>query len=270
MSVQLSYLYLLSPLHTGGVTQEGNLLGIARESHTELPYLPSSTIRGRLRARTESEDKTQCKELWGNSIDDLKNGDANLTQGALWVGDGALLWLPVPSISHGVIWITSPFLLKRWARFTGEKISIPAEGSFSGAINQAVYLRDAVFPANTLTVWKDWKKPYIPEGSEETRTITTALVLPDAHCKTLIESSLWRQVRVKLDQNKTVEGGFRYEEAIPPDTLMYFPWGSVVSANGKSIGARKQLQSTFDEQKIWQFGGQESLGRGLIELWSQS
>ncbi|MFM6308551.1 MAG: type III-B CRISPR module RAMP protein Cmr4, partial [Dolichospermum sp.] len=28
------YLYLLSPLHTGGITQEGNLLGIARESHT--------------------------------------------------------------------------------------------------------------------------------------------------------------------------------------------------------------------------------------------
>ncbi|MFM6278344.1 MAG: RAMP superfamily CRISPR-associated protein, partial [Dolichospermum sp.] len=35
------YLYLLSPLHTGGTTQEGNLLGIARESHTNLPYIPS-------------------------------------------------------------------------------------------------------------------------------------------------------------------------------------------------------------------------------------
>lgn len=30
----LVYFYLLSPLHTGGATQEGNLLGIARESHT--------------------------------------------------------------------------------------------------------------------------------------------------------------------------------------------------------------------------------------------
>lgn len=29
-SIHLVYLYLLSPLHTGGTTQEGNLLGIAR------------------------------------------------------------------------------------------------------------------------------------------------------------------------------------------------------------------------------------------------
>jgi len=49
-AINLVYLYLLSPLHTGGTTQEGNLLGIARESHTNLPYIPSSTIRGRLRA----------------------------------------------------------------------------------------------------------------------------------------------------------------------------------------------------------------------------
>lgn len=38
--MNLVYLYLLSPLHTGGTTQEGNLLGIARESHTEMPYIP--------------------------------------------------------------------------------------------------------------------------------------------------------------------------------------------------------------------------------------
>jgi len=49
-AINLVYLYLLSPLHTGSTTQEGNLLGIARESHTNLPYVPSSTIRGRLRA----------------------------------------------------------------------------------------------------------------------------------------------------------------------------------------------------------------------------
>lgn len=34
MSFHLVYLTLLTPLHTGGTTQEGNLLGIAREAHT--------------------------------------------------------------------------------------------------------------------------------------------------------------------------------------------------------------------------------------------
>lgn len=57
MTINYTYLYLLSPLHTGGTTQEGNLLGIARESHTNFPYIPSSSIRGRLRAGVATKNK---------------------------------------------------------------------------------------------------------------------------------------------------------------------------------------------------------------------
>ncbi|AMW28689.1 MULTISPECIES: RAMP superfamily CRISPR-associated protein [Oscillatoriales] len=52
----LVYLYLLSPLHTGGTSQEGNVVGIDRETHTDLPYLPSSTIRGGWRASVGLKD----------------------------------------------------------------------------------------------------------------------------------------------------------------------------------------------------------------------
>jgi len=45
----LTYSYLLTPLHTGASTQAGNLLGIAREAQTELPLIPSSSLRGKLR-----------------------------------------------------------------------------------------------------------------------------------------------------------------------------------------------------------------------------
>ncbi|MEA5470083.1 RAMP superfamily CRISPR-associated protein [Spirulina sp. 06S082] len=131
--MNLTYLYLLSPLHTGGTSQEGNVVGIARETHTNLPYLPSSTIRGRLRASTL--DKDDCKKLWGNTIEDVQDkeqSDDNLTQGALWVGDAALLWFPVPSLSHGVVWVTSPFLLRRWLRSRSQKLDLPPVGSFSG------------------------------------------------------------------------------------------------------------------------------------------
>ncbi len=50
----LTYSYLLTPLHTGASTQAGNLLGIAREAQTELPYIPSSSLRGKLRSSLES------------------------------------------------------------------------------------------------------------------------------------------------------------------------------------------------------------------------
>ncbi len=113
--MHLVYLTLLSPLHTGGTTQEGNLLGIARESHTRLPYIPSSTIRGRLRASVEDQD--QKLELFGNEIADGEQ----LTQGSIWIGDGSLLWIPVPSLSHSVVWISCPLLIKRWIRILGQE-----------------------------------------------------------------------------------------------------------------------------------------------------
>jgi CRISPR-associated protein Cmr4 len=287
----LAYLYLLSPLHTGGTSQEGNLVGIARESHTDLPYLPSSSIRGRLRAATPERDRTK---LWGNTIEDVISATANSTQtqastqnqttpattstavtnliqGALWVGDAALLWFPVPSLSHGIVWISSHFLLRRWMRLTRKQLSMPEVGSFSKGNSKNLYLKDAIFKATDLTNWEKenpWRQ-YLPTGSQETNTISQVLVLSDQDCQVLIQSSLWRQVKVKLDEKKNVDGGFRYEEAIPPETVMFFPWGSTVVTNGQASNASETLKGILEKKDVaWQFGGQESLGRGFVELWS--
>lgn len=274
MKANLGYLYLLSPLHTGGTSQEGNIVGIAREVHTDLPYLPSSTIRGRLRAATSDNLRNN---LWGNTLEDVTNGrDENLTQGGLWVGDAFILWFPVPSLSHGVVWITSPFLLRRWLRLVNPTLSsdhlltVPSVGSFSAGNQKNLYLKDAIFDKTNLQEWKkdNWEK-YIPGGNGETETISNVLIISDKDCQVLIQSSLWRQVKIKLDEKKSVDGGFRYEEAIPPETVMFFPWGKNTIVNGTS----QQLIESFKnnvlkQQDCWQFGGQESLGRGFVELWS--
>ncbi|MDS3861706.1 type III-B CRISPR module RAMP protein Cmr4 [Thermosynechococcaceae cyanobacterium BACA0444] len=260
---QLVYLYLLSPLHTGGTTQEGNLLGIARESHTNLPYIPSSTIRGRLRASTADNQRS---ELWGNTIDDVtKEGDSNLTQGQLWIGDGSLLWVPVPSLSHGVIWVSSRLLLKRWQRLNSKnQAKVPDEYSNNFSNNNPVYLKDAILPGQDLK--KVNLQAWIPQS--EVSCINHALVLPDQHCATLIQMCLWRQVKIKLDEHKTVDGGFRYEEAIPPDTLMYFPWGITTQAKANTTAASDKFEAILAEHSVLQIGGQESLGRGFVKNWS--
>lgn len=266
MKMSLAYLYLLTPLHTGGASQEGNLLGIARESHTDLPYIPSSTIRGRLRAQTPN-DSPECKRtlLWGNTIDDITGGtNDNLKQGTLWVGDGSILWLPVPSLSHGVIWVSCPLLLQRWQRLQGNVAEVP-EYSTNLKSGQSVYLKDAILKDANLQQWDDWQS-FIP-NADETNSIKRVVVLPDRHCATLIQMSLWRQVKVKLDVHKTVDGGFRYEEAIPPDTVMYFPWGVTAQANGASETANQHFQDVLSEHKVLQIGGQESLGRGFVQTW---
>ena len=279
-----NYLYLLAPLHTGGTTQEGNLVGIARESHSRLPYIPSSSIRGRLRASIA--DTTKKHQVFGNELNnspiqetdnshDQTENNTNsdqLTQGDLWIGDGSILWLPVPSLSHGVVWISCPMLLRRWARFNDLLDKIPANYSCSFAsANAPLYLKDAIIKGDSLQNWQEWQQ-FVPQSSE-TASIERVLVLPDNHCETLIQMSLWRQVKIKLDQHKTVDGGFRYEEAIPPDTLMYFPWGINHSAKNKEDGKNtaESSQEIFKDlvttNNIIQIGGQESLGRGFAQQW---
>lgn len=254
------YLYLLSPLHTGGTTQEGNLLGIARESHTNLPYIPSSTIRGRLRASVT--DKTQKFKLFGTELGETDK----LEQGNIWIGDGSILWLPIPSLSHGVIWITSPILLHRWAKLNAMKMEIPSEYSCSfKKPNSRIYLKDAMFKSEDLQDWKNWRD-FVPK-TPATESITQMMVLPDRHCSTAIQMGLWRQVKIKLDKHKSVDGGFRYEEAIPPDTLMYFPWGITSQANSTANQSEQDFQDLLTNNSIIQIGGQESLGRGFVQQW---
>lgn len=255
------YLYLLSPLHTGGTTQEGNLLGIARESHTNLPYIPSSTMRGKIRSLA---DKSIQAQLFGT---DLKDG--KLEQGDIWIGDASILWLPVPSLSHSVVWVSCPMLLQRWQRLQGGNLgnlTIPPEYSCNfAAVNSAIYLKDAIIKAENLKKWDNWAN-FVPKSSA-TSSINRLLVLPDQHCGTLIQMSLWRQVKIKLDEHKSVDGGFRYEEAIPPDTLMYLPWGMTSQANGRSQNSCSEFETLLAGNTIVQIGGQESLGRGFVHQW---
>jgi CRISPR-associated protein Cmr4 len=264
MKPNYTYLFLLSPLHTGGATQEGNLLGIAREAHTELPYIPSSTIRGRLRASLERQKSLQFK-LFGTELNDTQD----LTQGDIWIGDGSLLWIPVPSLSHGVVWVSSPMLLRRWARFQGQKLEIPPDYSTSLPTERPIYLKDAMLTPGTLQSWQNWQK-FVPTH-EATAAIDRVIVLPDRHYNTLVQMSLWRQVKVKLDQTKTVEGGFRYEEAIPPDSVMYYTWGLTAQADARNAdNSQTNFTHLLEQSDILQIGGQESLGRGFVQQWHVS
>ena len=305
--MNLTYLYLLAPLHTGGASQEGNLVGIARESHTELPYAPSSTVRGRLRAfspnlwtrlilfgpdlndLTKPTDKQLADEQNPEKLKHLQalrdlhetyeyetNGKklTQLEQGNIWVGDASILWMPVPSLSHGVIWISCPLLLKRWARLSGVDAEIPASYETNLDKTKPIYLKDAILRPDdednhlwqgSTEKWQNWKDFGLQ--SEHTASIERVLVLPDAHCQTLVQMSLWRQVKIKLDEHKTVDGGFRYEEAIPPDTLMYFPWGPTTQSNGFRETSQTMFSNLLNEHSILQLGGQESLGRGFAQQW---
>ena len=99
-------------------------------------------------------------------------------------------------------------LLQRWARFNTNITEMPPAYSTNLATNGPVYLKDAILQSGDLQPWKNWQT-FVPQTPQPS-AIKRVLVLPDQHCATLIQMNLWRQVKVKLDAHKSVDGGFRY------------------------------------------------------------
>ena len=305
----LTYLHLLTPLHTGGSADEGNLMGIAREVHTEFPYLPSSSLRGKIRAELEQgETKDAAGHFFGQKI---KDGNQP-TEGEVWFADATLLLFPIASLSHHIIWITCPLWLDRWSRWLGDNTqdlqalirkcsdqltnSESNKSAVTSFPTKKLYLQTALLDETDIFYETDWqalqtKLESIIENSGLLGNLFNKLiVLTDEDCAALVELGLQREVRVALEEeSKTVKGGsFRSEEAIPPEAIMFFPWGTKVprplpvdlkepdEEKRKKAASEAQEKVKQDEtirqtlhQKLngrLQFGGLEGLGRGWTNL----
>ncbi|NJL62877.1 MAG: type III-B CRISPR module RAMP protein Cmr4 [Methylacidiphilales bacterium] len=279
MTNYLTYMYLMTALHTGGSSNEGNLMGIAREVHTEFPYLPASGLRGKTRSELESICPNEAEILFGQKIEN----DKQPTEGEIWFADATLLLFPIASLSHHLVWITCPIWLERWNRWLGDKqvhklISEcrnhfkqkkSAIVSFS---TERLDLQTARLNKNDLQI-QDFTNfikvlnPLIENNGLISELKNKLVVVTDEDCIALVETGLLREVRVALETNsKTVKGGsFRSEEAIPPETVLFVPWGIKPAKEGnKTANIRGQIVDVF--QKRLQFGGLEGLGRGWTNL----
>lgn len=317
MDNYLTYLYLLTPLHTGGSTNEGNLMGIAREVHTEFPYMPASSVRGKVRSvfeRSSNDDQQRSLAtslVFGRRIEDGHQP----TEGEIWFADATLLFFPIASLSHHLVWITCPLWLERWSRWLtpssrdqvrnliqicrqhlsnqiSEVEQKPRKSAVASFEKEKLYLQTALLQPNELA-YVDFKAlnseitDLIEASSLMSLLPKRLILLPEAECLSLVETGLQREVRVQLEnKSKTVKGGaFRSEEAIPPETVMFFPWGikpaQSVALNSEekdlekarveaaqTWSTKEALRATIPEQMSTriQFGGLEGIGRGWTEM----
>jgi CRISPR-associated protein Cmr4 len=306
MQNYLTYLYLLTPLHTGGSANEGNLMGIAREVHTEFPYLPASSLRGKIRSELEGQADLHgiANIFFGHKIEDGQQP----TEGEVWFADATLLFFPIASLSHHLVWITCPLWLERWSRWMGNNHGktqaliqkcrqhfLNEEQSKSAVISfppEKLYLQTALLKTSEV-VMEDFKTlneeltALTHNAGLITQLLRKLIVLTDEDCLALVETGLQREVRVALEKDsKTVKGGsFRSEEAIPPETVLFFPWGIKppkpfkpdpkeqdpqkveTGAKGKAEADAKVREAiaALLKQRL-QFGGLEGLGRGWADL----
>ena len=277
----LTYTYLLTPLHTGASSQAGNLMGIARESFNELPYLPSSSLRGKIRSVLAAKYPNETGMFLGEKID----GSQQPTEGEVWFADATLLLFPVASFSHQYVWITCPLWLSRWNRWLqnndlekiiqewrnildNKKKKVIAIASVSG---KQIYLQGALLneaeiePLNKDAACWDFFKE-IPDGNGILELNQKLVILSNQDCAALVETGLQREVRIALKDNERTasDGSFRSEEAIPSETVMCFPWGLKPNKDEqRTENVRQYLQEILNERL--QFGGLEGLGRGWTE-----
>lgn len=281
MNIYLTYLHLLTPLHTGGSTQEGNLMGIAREVHTEFPYLPASSLRGKIRSQFESDSDYQeaASIFFGNKIKDGQQP----TEGEIWLADATLLFFPIASLTHHLVWITCPLWLERWNRWLDGYPLNPLLKECRNTLStkksalvsftaEKFYLQTAILQNSDLekldvsSLTKQLDKLMSNEGMIG-QIAKKLVVLTDEDCIALVETGLQREVRVALEENKkTVKGGsFRSEEAIPPEAVLFFPWGMKPTKEAeKTNNIRQEIINLLNTR--CQFGGLEGLGRGWADL----
>jgi CRISPR-associated protein Cmr4 len=276
----LTYTYLLTPLHTGASSQAGNLLGIAREAQTELPYLPSSSIRGKLRSVLETLHPHEAGTFMGERIKDGQQP----TEGEVWFADATLLLFPVASYSHQFLWITCPLWLSRWNRWLQNASLKASINDWRSLLNQEngksvitaltggqIYLKGAVIETDQAeaissdnTFWKCFQS--IPDEDGILDLKQKLIILSDEDCATFVETGLQREVRVTIgkEEKVVVDGSFRSEEAVPSETVLFFPWGLKSKDTEKTTKVRQSLHMVLNDRI--QFGGLEGLGRG----WTQS
>ncbi len=308
MNHYLTYLYLLTPLHTGGSANEGNLMGIAREVHTEFPYLPASSLRGKIRSELEADYPEIAGIFFGHKIKDGQQP----TEGEVWFADATLLFFPIASLSHHLVWITCPLWLERWNRWlldpaitkliqecrsalvekkSADEKSANKKSAIVSFDTDKLYLQTALLNKPELekiefTSLLNQLQELVQANNCIGQLGNKLIVLTDEDCAALVEIGLQREVRVALeDHTKTVKGGsFRSEEAIPPEAVLFFPWGTKppkkfeadpqkTTQQNQEEAAKKAVADTTIRQETknklnqrLQFGGLESLGRGWAQL----
>lgn len=107
------FYHVLTPMHIGsGTTLSLIDLPIQREVHTDFPVMPSSAIKGVIRASFNEQEQ---EDIFGK-------GDE---EGKVIFTDGKILLFPVKSLKGVFVWITSPYVLERFKRDTEINVEIP-------------------------------------------------------------------------------------------------------------------------------------------------
>jgi CRISPR-associated protein Cmr4 len=251
----------LAPLHVGAAAGEetGNLNLIFRDQFTQTGIIPGSSIRGRFRADMRAINRDNANKYYGK---EAERGAVDSTTEALVKFEYAsLVWLPVFCPGQPIVWVTCPYLLKRYQQIARIDATIPQPYTAAAGLNARPVGNNRkvlFFNLGFLEIEHQADlSAFIPQG---VNIPTTQLVVLDNNDMAMVhDMALYRQSRVALedDMKKAKKGAFFDVEALPEGSILVFP-----------IALKEQGWQPFEGNSTSElyFGGLESIGFGRTNV----
>ena len=285
MQPRLFHLHALSALHCGTGQSAGVVdLPIARARATQLPIVPGSSLRGVLRQQVTDDDPTAARTLFGP---DSIRGSEDAFAGALAVGDGHLLVLPVRCLAGIVSYVTSPFVLRRYARdLTRAGVPVPALPRTRGnetalvtpdsvnTLDDRLVLEDLDLRVATDSAVQAWaalvaQAVHPDDADAQTDLASRFALLPDEILSFLAETATEIRARIAIDPTTgTVKkGALWYEENLPAEAVLWGVYALSGSNHPDDTRSPDQLADCLPATgTLLQLGGKAGVGRGLVRF----
>jgi len=292
---KIMFIYTETSLHCGSGTGLGVVdLPIQRERYTEFPVCQASGIKGAVREWFEEKDGRDNRKVLCCFGPEFGRGETEAFAGAVTFTDGRILLFPVRSMKEVFAYTTSPFVLNRFKRdMEMAGISINWDlSSLRGNDNNIFGVRDSRLNDSGRVVLEEYSFDFVESTLAEEIAIWLSdnalpqtpeydfwrgkikkdlLILPDDAFRDFVRLSTEVQARIRLDSDtKTVDkGALFYEEALPPDSLLY----SVVLAHDpvSDSDSLKNSRDVIDyicslHGNRLHFGGDTTTGKGIIYI----
>jgi len=289
MITRLTLIHAMSPLHAGTGQSVGAIdLPIARERPTGVPLLPGSSIKGALRAR--SQDAQWTRDVFGP--DTIASSEH---AGSVQFSDAHVLLLPVRSVRGTFAWVTSPYLLRKFARAArearvdpgklpasptidgcrvlGETLTLPAAEGRKVVFEDLDFVVEAGAETELRAFTETLGENLFPSGSPDfedwRRSLADRICLVhDDIMSLLLDTATEISAHIRLNnETKTVErGALWYQESLPAETVLS---GIAVAADVKAANNRSERKAVelLDHvasltRSLVQLGGKSTIGQG--------
>jgi len=280
MNGVLLVLTVESGLHAGAGESIGTIdMPIQRNVATRYPQVHGQSLKGA--ARRLYRDHARNKPSLANGSEFAEEdvfGSIENGTGWLSVGDAVLAAFPVPSTKNCFAWVTSPLALEEVRRrvilcglpptalppspLTDEDAFV-GTGGWVGQVDLGDFRVKTTLDENVKD-WATWLSNCLPTQLShcKTKMATDLVVVSDALLADLTIEFTEVSARIQLEtEQKTVANGPFYCEYLPSNTVLV----SRLGVASPSKERQDALKGVYDD-KCWQIGGDESIGKGLV--WS--